>query len=115
MLKSNKQALKKTVRRTRIKKSIKPTARSSRSEMSMEQIGEITHYFGNVSAAAVKLIKSGIKSGDKIFIKGHTTEFKETVKSIQLDHQPIAQGKKGQEIGMSVKSRVRIGDKVYKV
>ncbi len=94
------------------KKAAKP---SKSPEIMLEKIGEITHYFGNVKAAAVKLTKSGIAEGDKIYIKGHTTDFKDKVKSIQLDHEPIATGKKGQEIGLSVKSRVRTGDKVYKV
>ena len=82
-------------------------------ESTLEKIGEVTHYFPHVKAAAVKLLKSGLKIGDEIYIKGHTTDFKEKVQSIQLDHEPIAQAKKGQEIGLMVKSRVRIGDRVY--
>ena len=81
----------------------------------MEKIGEVTHYFPHVNAAAVKLLKSGLKVGDSIYIKGHTTDFKETVKSIQLDHASIEEGKKGQEIGLLVKSRVRQGDSVYRL
>lgn len=84
-------------------------------ESSLEKIGEITHYFPHVNAAAVKLLKSGLKVGDSIYIKGHTTDFKELVQSIQLDHATIPEGKKGQEIGLLVKSRVRQGDKVYKI
>ena len=81
----------------------------------MEKIGEVTHYFPHVNAAAVKLLKSGLKVGDSIYIKGHTTDFKEQVLSIQLDHATIPFGEKGQEIGLLVKSRVRQGDKVYKI
>jgi hypothetical protein len=84
-------------------------------EATLEKIGEVTHYFPHVNAAAVKLLKSGLKIGDSIYIKGHTTEFKERVLSIQLDHTTISEGKKGQEIGLLVKSRVRQGDKVYKI
>lgn len=80
-----------------------------------EKIGEVTHYFPHVNAAAVKLLKGGLRVGDQIYIKGHTTDFKENVESIQLDHAAIPEGKKGQEIGLLVKSRVRIGDTVYKV
>ena len=83
-------------------------------EASLEKIGEVTHYFPHVKAAAVKLLKSGLKVGDSVYIKGHTTDFKEIVNSIQLDHATIPEGKKGQEIGLLVKSRVRQGDKVYK-
>jgi len=84
-------------------------------EASLEKVGEITHYFGHVNAAAVKLLKSGLKVGDSIYIKGHTTDFKEKVNSIELDHTTISEGKKGQEIGLLVKSRVRQGDNVYKI
>lgn len=84
-------------------------------EVSLEKIGKVTHYFPHVKAAAVMLLKDGLKVGDNIYIKGHTTDFKETVKSIQLDRVPIQEGKKGQEIGLLVKSRVRQGDSVYRI
>jgi putative protease len=61
------------------------------------------------------VLKDGIKIGDQIYIKGHTTDFKERVGSIQLDRVAIQEGKKGQEVGLLVKSRVRIGDTVYRV
>ena len=114
---SNKRVSKKFVKREagsvkRVKKTVK---RVKTSELKLEKIGEVTHYFPHVNAAAVKLAKSGISVGDKIYIKGHTTDFKENVRSIQLDHVSIARGKKGQEIGLFVKSRVRIGDRIYKV
>ena len=94
----------------------RPKAKKSKSpEASLEKVGKVTHYFGHVNAAAVKLLKSGLKVGDSIYIKGHTTNFKELVTSIQLDHAAIPFGEKGQEIGLSVKSRVRQGDSVYKI
>ncbi|MBI4974864.1 MAG: translation elongation factor-like protein [Candidatus Omnitrophica bacterium] len=83
--------------------------------ITLEKIGEVTHYFPKVKAAAVLILKDGLKLGDKIQIKGHTTDFKEKVGSMQLDHVPIDLARKGQEIGLLVKSRVRTGDNVYKV
>jgi translation elongation factor EF-Tu-like GTPase len=126
-VKSKKAKSKKIIKgsKTKVKKNAKkkPAAKKSRSkakkpqgvEASLEKIGEVTHYFPHVNAAAVKLLKSGLKVGDSIYIKGHTTDFKELVQSIQLDHATIPEGKKGQEIGLLVKSRVRQGDKVYKI
>ncbi|MFH1190041.1 MAG: hypothetical protein V1682_05055 [Candidatus Omnitrophota bacterium] len=84
-------------------------------ENKLEKIGKVTHYFPHVNAAAVLVSKGGIAVGDKIYIKGHTTDFKENVRSIQLDHVSIEKGKKGQEIGLFVKSRVRIGDIIYRI
>ena len=82
---------------------------------SLEEAGVITHYFPKVEAAVVKLTKSALSVGDKIVIKGHTSDFKEKVLSIQLDHAPIQNAKKGMEIGLRVKSKVREHDVVYKL
>lgn len=105
-----KKAVKAKALKTKLKK-IKKAA----PESSLEKIGVVTHYFPRVKAAAVKLLKNGLKVGDSIYIKGHTTDFKEAVKSIQLDRVPIQEGKKGHEIGLLVKSRARQGDSVYRI
>lgn len=108
---AKKTAKKKAVKKQAAKKQVKKPAL----EISLEKIGEVTHYFPHVKAAAIMLLKDGLKVGDNIYIKGHTTDFKETIKSIQLDRAPIQEGKKGQEIGLLVKSRVRQGDSVYRI
>lgn len=111
--------VKKTAKRkvTKVKGRAKKVGKMKKQslEASLEKIGEITHYFPHVKAAAVMLLKDGLKVGDSIYLKGHTTDFKEEVKSIQLDHVSIQEGKKGQEIGLLVKSRVRQGDSVYRL
>jgi hypothetical protein len=116
-VKRAKPAAKKAVKRPKAKKAVKKAGKKvvKAAELSLEKIGEVTHYFPHVNAAAVKLKKSGLKIGDEIYLKGHTTDFKEKVESIQLDHATIPEGKKGQEIGLLVKSRVRIGDSVYRI
>ena len=81
----------------------------------LQKIGEVIHYFPKAKAAAVRLTKLALAVGDSIYIKGHTTDFKQTVVSMQLDCVVIKKGKKGDEIGLLVRSRVRIGDSVYKV
>jgi translation elongation factor EF-1alpha len=81
---------------------------------SLEEVGIITHYFQKVDAAVVKLTKGSLSVGDKIVIKGHTSDFKEKVESIQLDHVPIPTAEQGAEIGLMVKSKVREHDAVYK-
>ncbi len=98
------------------KKSVKKSAAPKKAfELGLEKIGEVTHYFPHVKAAAVMILKNSLKAGDGIYIKGHTTDFKEKVNSMQLDRVPLEEGKKGQEVGLLVKSRVRIGDSVYKL
>lgn len=105
---ARKKAAKRAIAKGRLKAAQGP-------EANMEKIGEVTHYFPHVNAAAVKLMKDGLKVGDEIYLKGHTTDFREKVLSIQLDHVPIQEGGKGQEIGLLVKQRVRMGDSVYRV
>lgn len=82
---------------------------------SLEEVGVITHYFPKVDAAVVKLTKGGLSIGEQIIIKGHTSDFKEKVGSIQLDHAPIQHAEQGMEIGLKVKAKVREHDVVYKI
>src|SRR4030042_1896629 len=67
-------------------KKIAPKKKSSLPDgASLEEVGVVTHYFSKVDAAVVKLTKGTLSVGDKIFIKGHTSDFIETVDSMQLD------------------------------
>jgi U32 family peptidase len=85
-------------------------------EENLEEIGEVTHYFPHVKAGIIKLNdQSSIGVGEVIRIKGSTTDFKQKVVSLQIDHKPIQKATKGKEIGLKVKKRVRQGDKIYKV
>ncbi len=104
---ARKSVAKKTVRKARKAKGLP--------EAALEKVGEVTHYFPHVKAAAILVLKDGLKVGDEVYIKGHTTDFKEKIISIQLDHAQIQESKKGQEIGLLVSSRVRTGDNVYKI
>ena len=69
-------------------------------------IGTVTHYFPKVKAAVVKL-KKPLVVGDTVLIKGSTTQLKQKIESMQIDHVAISKAKKGDEIGLKVKDRVR--------
>jgi len=75
-------------------------------------IGKVTHYYGDLSVAIVKFNRS-FSCGEKVHFSGATTDFKETVKSMQYDHKPIETAKKGQEVGIKVGDKVRQGDEVF--
>ncbi len=75
-------------------------------------IGAVTHYYDGLGVAIVKFSKS-VKAGESVHFKGHTTDFEETIKSMQYDHKEIKEAKKGQEVGIKVGNKVRNGDKVY--
>ncbi len=80
----------------------------------LELIGQVTHYFPHVKAAVLTLEKP-ICCGDQVYIKGHTTDFKQKIESMQIDHVVVTEAKVKDEIGLLVQQRVRIGDKVYKL
>ncbi len=80
--------------------------------MKEELVGEVTHYFGKIGVAAIKLTKS-LKLGDRLHFKGATTDFEDVVESMQIGHKPVSSARRGQEIGLKIKDRVREGDKVY--
>lgn len=77
-------------------------------------IGKVSSYFSHIPAAAIEL-GDGLKVGDKIRIKGHTTDFTIKIDSMQIDKKKVKEAKKGDSIGVKVPERVRPNDKVYKV
>ncbi len=77
-------------------------------------IGAVTHFYSHISVAIVKF-KKAVKVGIKLHYKGATTDFAEVAKSMQYDHKPVAMAKKGQEVGIKVKKKVREGDEVFEV
>jgi len=109
-------AQKKAVRRKPAarKKAIKVAPKKPAVKKPGKEVGLITHYFPKVMAAVIKL-KTPLAVGDMIKVKGHTTDFTQEVTSIQINHVPVTSAKKGDEIGLMVKSRVRHHDVVYKI
>ena len=79
-----------------------------------KEVGKVTHYYTKLGVGVVKLSET-LKVGDKIRIKGATTDFEQTVESMQVETDKIEEGKKGQSIGLKVKDHVRANDVVYKV
>lgn len=77
-------------------------------------VGKITHFFTNIKVAVIKL-SGTLNVNDTIRIKGASTNFKQKIGSIQIEHKSLTSAKKGQDIGVKVKDRVREGDAVYLV
>jgi len=82
--------------------------------MSEKRVAKVTHYWSKVSVAAIKLYDT-LSVGDTIHISGSTTDFEQTVDSMEIEHETVEMAKKGQEVGLKVEERVRKGDRVYKV
>ncbi|MCR4404770.1 MAG: translation elongation factor-like protein [Candidatus Acetothermia bacterium] len=80
----------------------------------MEEIGRVTHYFSKIGVGAITL-SGELKLGDKIRIKGATTDFEQLVESMQIEGQPVERAGAGDSIGLKLKDRAREGDAVYKL
>jgi putative protease len=80
--------------------------------MSEKQIGEVTHYFDHLGVAVFKL-SAPLHVGDTVHIAGHTTDFEQEIKEIQVDHESVEKVAKGAEAGVKVDDVVREGDKIY--
>jgi putative protease len=77
-----------------------------------KQIGVITRYFHKIGVAAI-MLEDTLKVGNTISIEGTTTNFEQEISSMQVDREDIQEGKKGQEIAIKVKDRVRENDSVF--
>lgn len=77
-------------------------------------IGKVTHYYGGIEVAIVKFGKA-VKKGTMVRFSGATTNFEQSLDSMQYDHKEIASAPKGKEVGVKVEDKVRDGDEIYEV
>jgi translation elongation factor EF-1alpha len=82
--------------------------------MSEVEIGKVTDFFARPVVAGIQL-NSTLRIGDKIHVKGNSTDMELTVKSMQIERVSVTEGKPGDIVGIEVPDRVRRGDKVYRI
>ncbi len=82
--------------------------------MPEEEIGKVSDFFARPVVAGIQLSRT-LKLGDKIHIKGHTTDVEVVIDSMQIDNVNVNEAKAGDSVGIKVPDRVRRGDTVYKV
>jgi translation elongation factor EF-1alpha len=78
-----------------------------------DAIGTVTHYFSHLSVAAVQLDQP-LRVGERIHMKGHTTDLVQTVESMEVDHQPMDQAGPGDDLALKVDDHVREHDKLFR-
>lgn len=78
------------------------------------EVGRVTHYFSGINVAVADL-EGPLAVGDRILIKGSTTDLEQIVESMQIEHEDVQRAEAGQSIGLKVKDRVRENDTVYKI
>jgi len=79
------------------------------------KVGRITHYFAKVGVAMVEAGEGEISVGDRIHIKGNTTDHTQIIQSLQIERQPVSTLAKGQTAGLKVDVRAHEHDEVFKV
>ena len=82
--------------------------------MEEKEFGIVSSYFDHVGVAAIKL-SGNLNVGDKVHIKGNTTDFKKKISSMQIEREDVKKAKKGDHIGIKVSEKVRPNDKVFLV
>ena len=80
-----------------------------------ERIGVVTHYYSHLAVAVVRLEAARLRVGDTIHIRGHTTDFKQRVDSLQVNHASVPEVGPGDDFGLKVRDHAREHDIVYKV
>lgn len=123
------------------KKSLRPASvfaksSSGKTQPSGQPVGEITHFFSKIRVVVVKMTKGNLAVGDKIRISSpqspsgqrllplggplaagrrKSTDFTQTVRSMQIESVDVRSARRGQLIGLKVEREARVGDRVYAV
>ncbi|MDH4161640.1 MAG: hypothetical protein OEW15_02975 [Nitrospirota bacterium] len=81
---------------------------------SQEQaIGVVTHYYSDLGVAVIQINRAKLKTGDRVRIKGHTTDFTQTLSSMEYEHGHVDEAVAGQCVGIKVDDHARVHDIVY--
>ena len=81
--------------------------------MSEKFIGTVTHYYRKARVAGIKMTAGEVHVGDTIHVLGHTSDFGQTVESIEIEHEPVESAATGNQVGIQVRERARPHDEVY--
>ncbi len=83
--------------------------------MAEQLIGKVTHYFSKAQVAAIEITDGELHVGDTIRVVGHTSDFTQTIDSMQIEHAAVPVAKVGDQIGVRVVQHAREHDQVYRV
>jgi putative protease len=82
-------------------------------EDAVVEVGQVKHFFSKISVAVVDLT-SPLAVGDRILIKGPSTDFEQIVESMQMEGKSLQCVEGGQSIGLKVVQHAKERDVVYK-
>ena len=79
----------------------------------MKKVGTVTHYYGKIGVAILKL-EAPLKVGDTLKFQGHGAEFEQPVTQLQVDHADVPEAAKGDQVGLKVDQEVKEGVEAFK-
>jgi hypothetical protein len=82
--------------------------------MAEQPVGTVTHYYGKPHVAVI-MLSGEVNQGDVLRFHGHTTDFEQSVGSMEVEHGHIEAAGPGTEVAIEVDDRVREHDLVFKV
>lgn len=82
--------------------------------MTGKRVGNVTHYFDHINVAVLALTE-GIRVGETLHFLGHSTDFKQQVTSLQIEHKAVETAKPGEDVAMKVDQRVHPNDAIFKI
>jgi len=83
--------------------------------MAEVELGRVTHYFAKIGVAGIEITQDTLSVGDTIHVKGHTSDFTQTIESMEIDGQSVDEVTEGQSVGIETPEQAREHDMVYKV
>jgi translation elongation factor EF-1alpha len=83
------------------------------SEEDITEVGHVSHFFSKIGVAVLELT-APLSVGDKILVKGPSTDFEQVVESMQVEHENIQRAEAGQSVGLKLVQHARERDLVYK-
>jgi putative protease len=83
------------------------------SEEDIIEVGHVSHFFSKIGVAVLEL-SAPLSIGDKIVVKGPSTDFEQVVESMQVEHENIQRAEAGQSVGLKLVQHARERDLVYK-
>jgi putative protease len=83
--------------------------------MEKVKVGEVFHYFPKPGVAAIRVTDATVQVGDTLLFQGPSTNFDQTVDSLEIDKAKVERATPGQSVGIKVRDRARPGDYVYKI
>jgi len=81
--------------------------------MTEMKIGNVMHYYNHLHVATVEITGGELHIGDMIHVEGNTSNFRQKVGSMELDHKKVEVAKPGDIVGVQIAEHAREHDAVY--